>query len=100
MQDDKLVLLSDKETISLGITDQELDDNTIEKIIIVYKARKGHYIFQNKLFAMLAFNQRFWTFILLMSFQIFSQNSINFAVPAFNKCTFTIKHIMHNLLKV
>jgi hypothetical protein len=50
LYDDKLVLLSDKETITLGITDQELDDETIEKIIIVYKARKGHYIFQNKLF--------------------------------------------------
>jgi hypothetical protein len=42
----QLVLISDKTTLTLGITDQELDDKTIEKIIIVYKARKGHYIFQ------------------------------------------------------
>ena len=52
LQDDKIVLLSDKETISLGITDQELDDKTIEKIVIVYKPKKGQgFIFQNKLFA-------------------------------------------------
>ncbi len=51
LQDDKLVLLSDKETISLGITDQELDDKTIEKIIIVYKPKRDQgFIFQNKLF--------------------------------------------------
>ena len=51
LQDDKLVLLSDKETISLGITDQELDDTTIEKIIIVYKPKAGQgFIYQNKLF--------------------------------------------------
>ena len=51
LQDDKLVLLSDKETISLGITDQEFDDKTIEKIIIVYRPKKGEgFIFQNKLF--------------------------------------------------
>jgi hypothetical protein len=51
LQDDKLVLLSDKETISLGITDQELDDKTIEKIIIVYKPKEGQgFVFQNKLF--------------------------------------------------
>ena len=51
LQDDKLVLLSDKETISLGITDQELDDKTIEKIIIVYKPKQGQgFIFQNKFF--------------------------------------------------
>ena len=51
LQDDKLVILSDKETISLGITDQELDDKTIEKIIIVYKPKAGQgFIYQNKLF--------------------------------------------------
>jgi hypothetical protein len=51
LYDDKLILLSDKETITLGITDQELDDKSIEKIVIVYKPKKGqNYIFQNKLF--------------------------------------------------
>ena len=51
LQDDKLVLLSDKETISLGITDEELDDKTIEKIIIVYKPKQGQgFIYQNKFF--------------------------------------------------
>jgi hypothetical protein len=51
LQDDKLVILSDKETISLGITEQDLDDKTIEKIIIVYKPKPGQgFIFQNKLF--------------------------------------------------
>ena len=51
LYDDQLVLLSDKETITLGITDQELDDKKIEKFIIVYKPRKDQgFIFQNKLF--------------------------------------------------
>jgi hypothetical protein len=51
LHDDQLVLLSDKETITLGITDQELDDKKIEKLIIVYKPRKDQgFIFQNKLF--------------------------------------------------
>jgi hypothetical protein len=49
LYDDKLVLLSDKGTITLDITDQELDDKTIEKFIIVYKPKQG-FIFQNKLF--------------------------------------------------
>ena len=51
LYDDQLVILSDKETITLGITDQELDDKTIEQIIIVYKPKKGQgFIFQHKLF--------------------------------------------------
>ena len=49
LYDDKIILLSDKETITLGITDQELDDKTIERIIVVYKP-KGGYIVQNRLF--------------------------------------------------
>ena len=51
LYDDKLILLSDKETITLGITDQELDDKTIERIVVVYKPKKGQgYIIQNRLF--------------------------------------------------
>ena len=37
LYDNKLVLISDKETITLGITDQILDDTSISEIIIVYK---------------------------------------------------------------
>jgi hypothetical protein len=50
LYDDQLVLISDK-TISLGITEQELDDKTIERIIIVYKPKYGHdFVYQNKMF--------------------------------------------------
>jgi len=51
LYDDKLIILSDKETITLGITDETLDDKTIEKIIVVYKPKEGQgFIFQHKLF--------------------------------------------------
>jgi hypothetical protein len=51
LYDDKLIVLSDKETITLGITDETLDDKTIEKIIIVYKPKHSQgFIFQHKLF--------------------------------------------------
>ena len=51
LYDDKLIILSDKETITLGITDETLDDKSIEKIIIVYKPKQGQgFIFQHKLF--------------------------------------------------
>lgn len=51
LYDDKLIILSDKETITLAITDEVLDDKTIEKIIIVYKPKKGQgFIVQHKLF--------------------------------------------------
>jgi hypothetical protein len=51
LYDDQLVLISDKSTLSLGITDQELDDKTIEKIIIVYKPKQEQgFIHQHKFF--------------------------------------------------
>ena len=50
LYDNKLVLISDKETITLGITDQILDDTSISEIIIVYKPVIHGYIMQNKLF--------------------------------------------------
>jgi len=51
LHDDQLVLLSDKETITLDIVDQELVNKKIDKFIIVYKPRKDQgFIFQNKLF--------------------------------------------------
>ena len=51
LHDDQLVLLSDKETITLDIVDQELVNKKIDKFIIVYKPKKDQgFIFQNKLF--------------------------------------------------
>jgi len=51
LYDDKIVIISDKEIITLDITDQTLDDKTIEKIIVVYKPKPEHgFIFQHKLF--------------------------------------------------
>uniref|UniRef100_A0A6C0EU03 Uncharacterized protein n=1 Tax=viral metagenome TaxID=1070528 RepID=A0A6C0EU03_9ZZZZ len=49
LYDDKLVLITDKETVTLGITDQSLDDKSIIEIIIVYKPSTKGYINQNKL---------------------------------------------------
>ena len=49
LYDDKLVLITDKETLTLGITDQSLDDTSIIEIIIVYKPSTIGYITQNKL---------------------------------------------------
>ena len=49
LYDDKLVLITDKETVTLGITDQSLDDKSIIEIIIVYKPSTTGYINQNKL---------------------------------------------------
>ena len=49
LYDDSLVLVSDKEIITLDITDQELNNKRIDKFIIVHKAKEG-FISQNKLF--------------------------------------------------
>jgi hypothetical protein len=49
LYDDKLVLITDKETITLGITDQSLDDTSIIEIVIVYKPPTKGYITQNRL---------------------------------------------------
>jgi hypothetical protein len=48
LYDDKLVLVSDTE-VTLGITDQELDDPSIIEIKIVYKPTYG-FIGQHKFF--------------------------------------------------
>ena len=49
LYDDELVLLTDTGIVKLGITDHELNDNSIMEIIIVYKPKDYGYILQNKL---------------------------------------------------